>query len=723
MPLRFPRLVPLSVTAALLAMFAGACSSRFADGDRIEPYGGSAVAAERPATPIRWRGQAECLAGHATAWGQNRQEIADLCAAQEAARGTAGSRDFVAVAISGGGAKAATFGGEALFMLQRFGLLQQVDVLSGVSGGSFAAALYALSCDPGDQTCEAGTAAGQRRPNWQYEEIMRRLSQGYMPLIAEGLARAFAPVPFLSAAIPNQRFAQYIDEAYLSDQGGAGRSFTFADLNPRRPHLFLNAAIVSGERFVLDTDVRCLPGAQRRARGGAAGREPPGYLRRRDDDEAQHISFTDFYFRRLCRDIRQFPVARAVAASGAFPVLVDFARVRDGAPRSGEQNDGRPRELLLTDGGANDNQGLIEVYLTLAEALGGQRRSDAAHLGLPQGRQVEAFERRDRGLVLVINTSLTSATGVDGEPAFRANAPLLGFVLGGARRASAAFDRASAANYSARSRLYLRELALAGAAFERPGREGGRGWTGWLEEERLRIAEIGLTVLDDYALGGTAFQRRERNIWEPREVPAALGLDPIHDPDRRRLELQVERQGRAFDVMRDPQTRRRLGLGDTHPQCVYERAKEADAGLLALASLPGDVAGCLRLAARWSVALRAQELCDMLGGPKPPLNEPGAFAAACRDGRLDFLPLGNDEAARQLGMVLDGAAPGHRVLQSLTCPIDTSSPDIRAVLAEARERAGRHTRLADRLPTSANGEPQCRIRDRSDASLSAAGRR
>ena len=53
--------------------------------------------------------------------------------------------NFIGVAISGGGSRASVFSAAVLFELQRYGLLQQVDVLSSVSGGSFTAAYYVLS--------------------------------------------------------------------------------------------------------------------------------------------------------------------------------------------------------------------------------------------------------------------------------------------------------------------------------------------------------------------------------------------------------------------------------------------------------------------------------------------------------------------------------------------------------------------------------------------------
>jgi NTE family protein len=51
---------------------------------------------------------------------------------------------FVALAISGGGSRAANFGAATMLELQHRGLLEQVDVISGVSGGTLPAVYYGL---------------------------------------------------------------------------------------------------------------------------------------------------------------------------------------------------------------------------------------------------------------------------------------------------------------------------------------------------------------------------------------------------------------------------------------------------------------------------------------------------------------------------------------------------------------------------------------------------
>src|SRR5437899_5016599 len=51
---------------------------------------------------------------------------------------------FVALALSGGGSRSANFSAAVMLELQRRGILEQVDVISAVSGGALSAAYYGL---------------------------------------------------------------------------------------------------------------------------------------------------------------------------------------------------------------------------------------------------------------------------------------------------------------------------------------------------------------------------------------------------------------------------------------------------------------------------------------------------------------------------------------------------------------------------------------------------
>jgi len=62
---------------------------------------------------------------------------------------------FLALAISGGGSRAANFGAAVMLELQQRGLLEQVDVISGMSGGTLPAVYYGLGDKAGAFTEQA----------------------------------------------------------------------------------------------------------------------------------------------------------------------------------------------------------------------------------------------------------------------------------------------------------------------------------------------------------------------------------------------------------------------------------------------------------------------------------------------------------------------------------------------------------------------------------------
>ena len=61
--------------------------------------------------------------------------------------GTASDDRFIGLALSGGGMRSAVFSTQILFELQKLGILDQVDVVSALSGGAIAATLFARSED------------------------------------------------------------------------------------------------------------------------------------------------------------------------------------------------------------------------------------------------------------------------------------------------------------------------------------------------------------------------------------------------------------------------------------------------------------------------------------------------------------------------------------------------------------------------------------------------
>src|SRR4051794_12136881 len=80
-----------------------------------------------PSSPVRWRAYSCIATLKSLQPGWTRQDIADRCKSDT-------GHNFIAVAVSGGGVKAAVFGGEALFYLDALGVLPNASVVSSVSG-------------------------------------------------------------------------------------------------------------------------------------------------------------------------------------------------------------------------------------------------------------------------------------------------------------------------------------------------------------------------------------------------------------------------------------------------------------------------------------------------------------------------------------------------------------------------------------------------------------
>jgi len=165
---------------------------------------------------------------------------------------------FVALAISGGGSRAANFGAAVMLELQQRGLLEQVDVISGVSGGTLPAVYYGL-----------GDKAGAFTEQAVREEL------GY-DFQSSWIRRWF---------LPQNIFRYWLSDFTRSDimvQVFNNRLYheaTFADLQPH-PKILLNSTI---------------------------------------HNDNTRFTFTDERFAKLHSVLAPYRVANAVNASSAFP--------------------------------------------------------------------------------------------------------------------------------------------------------------------------------------------------------------------------------------------------------------------------------------------------------------------------------------------------------------------------------------------------------------------
>jgi len=191
---------------------------------------------------------------------------------------------FIVLAFSGGGTRAAALSYGVLEELaktrivwegKRGRLLDEVDLISSVSAGSFTAAYYGLY---GNRIFSDFESAFLKR------NIQSRL-----------LAPYFSPVNWFRLASPKfsriDMAAEYYDRKLFG-----GHTFGDLRLQGRRPFLMINATDMSlGARF----------------------------------------EFTQDQFDLLCSDLDLFPLGRAVAASSAFPILLSPVTLRNYAGSCG----------------------------------------------------------------------------------------------------------------------------------------------------------------------------------------------------------------------------------------------------------------------------------------------------------------------------------------------------------------------------------------------------
>ncbi len=269
---------------------------------------------------------------------------------------------LVLVGFSGGGTRAAAFAYGVLKTLAdtevmtergRRALLHEVDVISSVSGGSFTSAYYGLR---GDKI---------------FEEFEKR----FLHKNVEGalIWQVLSPlnwIPLMSGKYGRGDVAAEYYGKHIFDHA------TFADLNrPGAPAVVINATdLTNGMRF----------------------------------------SFTPGFFDILCADLDQYPLARAVTASSAVPVLFTPITVKSYAGTCGFElpawvdeaakdergsalktearglkeymdHDKRPW-LHLVDGGIADNLGLRWFYTIFS--LEGDPRQAFRDLGHPDVHHV-----------------------------------------------------------------------------------------------------------------------------------------------------------------------------------------------------------------------------------------------------------------------------------------------------------------------------------------------
>jgi predicted acylesterase/phospholipase RssA len=229
--------------------------------------------------------------------------------------------NFVGIAISGGGSRSAVLSAAVLFELERYGILQQVDVFSVVSGGALTASYYALSCNTTDDSPECPpTVEKPPRSVWNYDDVFSELEKNF---VGRWVLNWFWPDNVVRYWYTHYDRSDIMAETFsdnLFDNSRlGGEGFRFHDLNPQRPYLIINAT---------------------------------NNTRKKNEDLA--FAFTREAFKDLNSSLDQYPIANAVMASAAFPAAFNYMTLKN-------FSENEDSYIHLFDGGTSDNLGLKAI--------------------------------------------------------------------------------------------------------------------------------------------------------------------------------------------------------------------------------------------------------------------------------------------------------------------------------------------------------------------------
>jgi NTE family protein len=266
----------------------------------------------------------------------------------------------VVMTISGGGYRAAALGYAVMEVLQetafdwhgrRRNLFQEVDFISAVSGGSLTAAYYAMD------------------PQGFFSNFRPRVLD--FDLQGELLSKALSPRSLWLQTSPKfgrgDLLQEVLDEKIFAD-------ITFAELPRRRPMVYINATDMrSGTRF----------------------------------------EFSQDQFDHLCSDLNRVPLARAVAASMAVPLLMSPVTLwnhRRDCPAAVQPVElpgmaARGNYVHLVDGGLADNTGIRGALDHLSDRG-----------GLLHNNRVSGFRGVRKRVFIVVDAQADPAHPADESP-------------------------------------------------------------------------------------------------------------------------------------------------------------------------------------------------------------------------------------------------------------------------------------------------------------------
>ncbi|OIJ43566.1 patatin-like phospholipase family protein [Massilia timonae] len=243
---------------------------------------------------------------------------------------------FIGVALSGGGSRAAFFSLAVLKELEQEGILKHVTAISTVSGGSITGAHFALNY----------TKFGSNYWSFAHKEMLKSFRDRW-------IGRYFLPWNVGWSLISDYDRTDVLAKVYDNNLFHGATFGDFGTSGPNRPAILINAAKVNNPPFNSSLlSSRLNQGSSSRFSG---------------------FTFTMESFSALGSDLSKYPVANAVAASSAFPLVFNPLTLAQFPPNTLETFVSRKKMkpvpmgyLHLIDGGVADNLG-VDALITSAQ--------------------------------------------------------------------------------------------------------------------------------------------------------------------------------------------------------------------------------------------------------------------------------------------------------------------------------------------------------------------
>jgi hypothetical protein len=321
-------------------------------------------------------------------------------------------RPAIVVVSSGGGTRAALYTASVLYGLHRLGVDRDIVLVSGVSGGGVALAYFAANRDVWTEQNQSGQARlcpekpDVKRPvEAEWDCFTKGVTQ---PFIEDVLNGATEWRIFRTTAL-----SELLAESFQRHLFPLGD--TLGSLNT--PALILNSTVVSQPDDESDALMRTIDPAKTCEEAEqtfnlmAGGRLIFTNLRDTDAFPRRKASIPDV---RLPYQIVQdphVPLASAAALNADFPPVFPTARVRI-------RNDGTGacpyRSYYVTDGGAEENLGLISALYALESALAkipNDIRVRPIHVVIAEASAITYDYNQDRGVSALFGGSSERLAG------------------------------------------------------------------------------------------------------------------------------------------------------------------------------------------------------------------------------------------------------------------------------------------------------------------------